>query len=61
MLATRTCHLEEDLWLEKEAHLAQEAATEGLSQHWQESDEKAETSACRAVKLKGKQVPRHQV
>lgn len=32
MLASRNCHLEDDLHLERETHLAQAATTEGLSQ-----------------------------
>lgn len=40
---TRNHRLEEGLQLEGEARLAQAAATEGRSQHLQESDEKVET------------------
>ena len=56
VLVTQNHHLEE-IWLEKEAHLAQAATTKGPWQHLQDSDKKVETLAYRLVKPKGKSVP----
>lgn len=54
--STNTGHydwrLEDEFRLERKAGQTQAAATEGLSHHLQESDDKVGTLACRIVKLK---------